>query len=117
MEGTQLISFNDEDMEQIIDKINLRNCLIDGIWPKDNLFTFTIRYSDSNEDGLLYFGAFSKSEAEQWVQNLKNASILVEYEDKINEIENYNNDQENIDPDELDEQVSIKIEPYSSSKF
>eukprot|EP00825_Cyclidium_porcatum_P008243 TRINITY_DN14102_c0_g1_i1.p1 TRINITY_DN14102_c0_g1~~TRINITY_DN14102_c0_g1_i1.p1 ORF type:complete len:473 (-),score=103.64 TRINITY_DN14102_c0_g1_i1:789-2207(-) len=113
LEGTQLFSFNDEDMNDIIEKINLRNCIIDGIWPKDDLFTFTIRYTQNNEKELLYFGAFSKTEAEQWIQNLKNASILAEYEDKIYEIENYDQDQENIKDTELDEQTNLKLEQYN----
>lgn len=33
--------------------MNLKGCIIDGIWPKDNIYTFTIR-SVTDDSNFLY---------------------------------------------------------------
>ena len=54
----------------------MNNCIIDGVWPKGEIYTFTIR-SLVDEDIFYYLGAFSKNEAEDWVKMLKNAVVII----------------------------------------
>jgi hypothetical protein len=49
---------------------------VDGVWAKGEVFTFTIR-SLTNDDLFYYLGAFSRNEAEDWVQQLTTAVVLL----------------------------------------
>jgi hypothetical protein len=52
--------------------------MIDGIWQKDDLWTFTVRSMD-DEDLFLYLAAFSRSESEEWVQQLRTSAVSFTY--------------------------------------
>lgn len=55
--------------------ISLNGCIIDGVWQKDSMYTFTIR-SLADDDLFYYLGALTESEALDWIGQLKAAIVI-----------------------------------------
>jgi len=62
LDGTKLLYFKTEEDSVPRAVIKLDGCIVDGVWPKGDTFTFTIR-SLTNDDLFYYLGAFSENEA------------------------------------------------------
>ncbi|KAL4486361.1 hypothetical protein ABPG72_007147 [Tetrahymena utriculariae] len=88
LDGTELLVFDDDQRVQPIASVNLNRCIVDGVWEQNELFVITIRsLVQDMEEQFIQLGSVSMQEISEWMETLKSAIILLEYETLFKQLE------------------------------